>query len=404
MFHMFGGSQALPLFRVAGINVTAGWSWLLALGYVVLVLSGSFNEILGPGRDVEAFGYAVASAFLFFGSIVLHEFGHAVVARRNGIGIMGIELWILGGLAKMDRDPASPGVEFRVAVAGPVATAVVAGACLGAAAAVDAGQLRHLIELSARPGDSAWLAGLVWLGVINVYLLAFNLFPAYPLDGGRIARAIVWRVTGDERRATAFAAGLGRIFGGVLVVAGVLLFANSPFAGVLFMFLGFSIMQSARAVVAQRGLLGEAVRLTVADVMDRQPVAMRDDLSAQRALDEFFWRYRWPWFPVVDVSGRFVGLIEQNAIERVEEGDREGRFVRDLIAPGSGSGRSVSGSTPLTAVLATPAIRDYGALMAVDADGRLVGVITLDQVQRGLRDAISRASRGTAGAKPEDPL
>src|SRR5450759_3977609 len=104
---MFGGSQALPLFRVGGINVTAGWSWLLALGYVVLMLSGSYNAILGPGNNVEAFAYAVIVAFLFFGSIVFHEFGHAVVARRNGIGILGIELWVLGGLAKMDRDPAT---------------------------------------------------------------------------------------------------------------------------------------------------------------------------------------------------------------------------------------------------------------------------------------------------------
>lgn len=387
---MFGRAQALPLFRVAGINVTAGWSWLLALGYVVFMLAGSYNTILGPGNDVEAFVYAVVVAFLFFGSIIFHEFGHALVARRNGIGILGIELWVLGGLAKMDRDPATPGAEFRVAAAGPLATLIVSVGCLGAAAMIDGSRLGHLMELSTRPGDSAWLASIVWLGMVNVYLLAFNLFPAYPLDGGRIARAIVWKLTGDERRATNFAAGLGRAFGGVLIVVGVLLFARAPIAGVLFMYMGFSIMQSARGIVVQRAMLGEASRLTVADVMDAHPVVMATDVTADRALDEFFWRYRWPWFPVVDLHGRFVGLVEQNAIERIDEVDRAGRSVSDLIAPDSGRLRAIAGDTPLTTVLNKPEIRDYGALMAVDSEGKLLGVITLEQVQRGLRDAINR--------------
>lgn len=400
---MFGGSQSLPLFRIAGISVTAGWSWLLALGYVVFMLSGSYNSILGPGNDVEAFAYAVVVAFLFFGSIVLHEFGHAIVARRNGIGILGIELWVLGGLAKMDRDPATPGVEFRVAAAGPLATTIIAAACLGAAMLVDGDQIGHLMTLSARTGDSAWLASVVWLGMVNLYLLAFNLFPAYPLDGGRIARAIVWKLTGDERRATNFAAGLGRVFGGALVVVGVLLFASEPFPAVLFMYMGFSIMQSARGIVVHRKMLGDASRMTVADVMDVQPVVMGSDVTADRALDEFFWRYRWPWFPVVDPYGHFVGLIEQNAIERLDEADRAGRSVSELIAPGSGSRRAVASDTPLTAVLANPSIRDYGALMAVDGDGRLLGVVTIEQVQRGLRDAINRSIAREESSDPARP-
>ncbi|MBK5231012.1 MAG: site-2 protease family protein, partial [Thermoleophilia bacterium] len=220
---MFGGSQALPLFRVAGINVTAGWSWLLALGYVVVMLSGSYKAILGPGNNAEAFAYAVVVAFLFFGSIVFHEFGHALVARRNGIGILGIELWVLGGLAKMDRDPTTPGVEFRVAAAGPLATAVVAAGCLGATAAIDSGRLGHLMTLSTQPGDAAWLASLAWLGVVNLLLLVFNLFPAYPLDGGRIARAIAWWRTGDRNRATRFAARLGRGFAFAMIAFGAYL-------------------------------------------------------------------------------------------------------------------------------------------------------------------------------------
>lgn len=397
---MFGGSQSLPLFRVAGINVTASWSWLFALGYVVFMLTGSYEAILGPGKQTAAFAYAVVVSFLFFGSIVLHEFGHAIVARRNGIGIMGIELWVLGGLAKMDRDPQSPGAEFRVAVAGPLATLAVAAACLGATLAVDSAQFEHLVTLTAHPGDDAWLASIAWLGVVNVFLLAFNLIPAFPLDGGRIARAIVWRVTGSEERGTRAAAGIGRVFGAALMVAGVASIGRDPFFGAILLYMGFSIMQSARGIVVQRELLGEASRLTVADVMDVRPVAIDSDVSIDRALEEFFWRYGWQWFPVVDSSGRFVGLVEQQSVERVDEGDRGARRVGELVAPQSESRRAVQHDTPLTAVLANPEMRDYGAMMAIDRQGVLRGVITIEQVQRALREAVTRATHRRDRSEP----
>ncbi|MBI5311502.1 MAG: site-2 protease family protein [Actinobacteria bacterium] len=399
---MFGGSQPLPLFRVAGVSVTAGWSWLLALGYVVFLLLGSFNDVLGPGKDFEAFAYAVALSFLFFGSIVLHEFGHAIVARRNGVGILGIELWLLGGLAKMDRDPATPGAEFRVAAAGPLVTAVVAAACLGVTAAAGPDQFEHLAQMTAQPGDEPWLVGIAWLGMVNALLLVFNLFPAYPLDGGRIARAAVWKLTGDEARGTSFAAALGRVFGAGLMILGVLLLGGNPFAGVIFIYMGFSIMQSARGIVAQRGLLGDATRLTVADVMDTRPVVMAGDVSADRALEEYFWRYHWQWFPVVDLSGRFVGLVEQQQAESVDETERAARSVDELVDRSSVPDRSISQDTPLTAVLANHNMRDFGALMAVDDHGVLTGVVTIEQVQRGLRDAIARAA-GAPGGNPPPP-
>src|SRR3954453_12220915 len=115
MGRMFGGSRSMPLFRISGISVGVDWGALAMLGIIVVILSGDYRDILGPDKQVEAFGYAVAAALAFFGSIILHEFGHAAVARRNGIGILGIDLWLLGGLAKMDREPQTAGVEFRVA-------------------------------------------------------------------------------------------------------------------------------------------------------------------------------------------------------------------------------------------------------------------------------------------------
>ena len=158
---------------------------------------------------------AVVSALLFFLSILLHELGHAVVAIRNGIPIEGIDLWMFGGVAKLGRDTDSPGVEFRVAVGGPARDAGDRGRLLRArrvavssgSDALDSAQFRQ------RTSTGATTAVLGYLASINILLLAFNLIPAFPLDGGRIARAIAWKLTGDRNRATRFAARLGRVGG-----------------------------------------------------------------------------------------------------------------------------------------------------------------------------------------------
>jgi Zn-dependent protease len=394
----------MPLFRVSGIPVGVDWGALIMLGVVVLVLSGDYRDILGPEKQMEAFGWAVVAALAFFGSIILHEFGHAVVARRNGIGILGIDLWLLGGLAKMDREPGTPGVEFRVAAAGPAVTALIAVVCIGAAYAIDPDQAAHQLRLRTNPGDDAWMVALTSLGTVNLFLLVFNLIPAYPLDGGRIARSIAWRVTGNREKSTMVAAQIGRVFGYILIAFGVFRLSSSPFGGALFIYMGWTLTQAARAATMQTDILGEAAGLTVADVMDRQPVVMPGDASVQRALDEFFWRYRWPWFPVVDSTGHFLGLIEQHAVERVDEDDRGARHASELIAPQSGNKRAVNQSTPLTAVLANPELRDFGALMAVDEQGVLSGVVTVEQVQRALSDAIRRATASPPNNAPPSDL
>jgi Zn-dependent protease len=382
----------MPLFRAWGIQVSVDWSWLLALGYVMFVMVDDYQQLLGPEQRNLAFAYGVGVAFAFFASIVLHEFGHAIVARRNNIGILGIELWLLGGLAKMDRDPENPGVEFRVSAAGPAVTLALAIGLLGAAYGLNPGPTSDLEPLQITAGQEPWIVALTTLGWINVFLLFFNLIPAYPLDGGRIARSIIWKITGNEQRATKISATLGTYFGYGLVGLGALLIFRSPLSGFLFIFMGWTLAQSARGATMQNTVLSEARDLRVADVMDRQPVVIPAEATVQSALDEYFWRYRWPWFPVVDQSGRFIGLIEQHSVDRIEENDRASTIVNGLIARNSTAERSVRDDTPLTALLANEQIRDYGSLMAIDSSGLLSGVVTIEQVQRALRDAIARAT------------
>lgn len=385
----------MQLFRVAGIQVSVDWSWLLALGYVMFVMVEDYQDLLGPTQRNQAFLYGICVAFAFFGSIVLHEFGHAVVARRNNIGILGIDLWLLGGLAKMDREPKSPGVEFRVSAAGPLVTLILSLALLGGAAALNEGPSSNLEPFTIHTGEPPLVVALTTLGWINVFLLFFNLIPAYPLDGGRIARSLIWKVTGSSSRATIVSATIGKYFGYALIGFGVFLALStgSLLSGFLFMFMGWSLSQAASAATFQEGVLGGARDLTVADVMDRQPVVMPASASAQQALDEYFWRYRWPWFPVVDAGGQFIGLVEQHSVDLIDESDRDARHVSDLISPGSTKERAVRDDTPLTALLANEEIRDFGSLMAVNESGQLSGVVTLQQVQRALRAAIEAATR-----------
>ena len=216
---MFGGGS-IQLARVFGIRIGVEPSWFFILFLIIYLLTGFFGDEFASDT---AFGLAVAAALLFFASVLLHELGHAVVARRNGIGIVGIDLWMLGGVAKLDRDAPSPGVEFRVAAAGPAVTLLIALACFGIGTLIagSAGALDST-RFEAVAGDEV-LALLGYLTFINIVLLAFNLIPAYPLDGGRIARAIAWWRTGDRTRATRFAARLGRGFSFLMIAVGAYL-------------------------------------------------------------------------------------------------------------------------------------------------------------------------------------
>ncbi len=236
---------------------------------------------------------------------------------------------------------------------------------------------------------SGILAVIAWLALVNLLVLVFNLIPAFPLDGGRIARAIAWRVSGDRTRATRAAARLGQGFSYVFIGVGILLIIQGDLIGGIWLgLIGFILGQSARGAVMQTEFASRIEGIRVADVMDAEPVAIPEDASVERALDEYFLRYRWPWFPVVDAAQRFRGLIERGAADAVPEVSRASSVVRDVFEADSTGTLRVRDDEPLESLLGNDALRRLGALMAVDADGRLRGVITADQVGRALRNAL----------------
>ncbi|HVY78692.1 MAG TPA: site-2 protease family protein [Solirubrobacterales bacterium] len=383
------GGRPITLFHVRGIRITVDWSWFLVLFLVIFWLSGFYGDVLGEGSaDSTPFALAVISALGFFGSIVLHELGHAVVAQRNGIGISSIQLWIFGGMARMDRESPSPAAEFKVAVAGPLVTlAIVIVLAAAGVAAVGPEEFKRAVLIESGSGVSGAMATIGWLAWINAVILLFNLLPAFPMDGGRIVRAIAWWRSGDRNSATRFAASLGRGFGYLFIGGGLVLIATGDaFGGVWLALIGVVVNSAAKAATMQTRIGGRISALTVADVMDREPVAIPDELSVERALDEYFLRYRWPWVPVVDAAHRFLGLVVRDKADEVPETSRTTSLVADLLERDDGTFQ-VRDDAPLDSLLSSRALRRFGALMAVDAEGRLSGVITVEQVTRALRDA-----------------
>jgi Zn-dependent protease len=384
---VFGGGS-IQLLRISGIRIGASPSWFIVLFVVIYILAGYFQDTLG-GSETEGFVVAVCSALLFFGSLVLHELGHALVARRNGIEIDGIDLWLLGGLARFRQDTRSPGQEFAVAAAGPVVSLVVAIVfaaisvlVAGSHDAVDVALLRNGVEISAP------LALTVFLAEMNVWLFLFNLLPAFPLDGGRIARAVVWRLTGDRNRATRISAAIGQFAGYALIAFGLWRAVDGEgIGGLWWALVGWFIASAARNAQVSTAFTERLEGITVADVMDPTPVAMPGSIPAAQAEDEYFLRYRWDWFPVVDESGRFLGLAREQAVQRALAEGAPDRPVRDVIDEDPAQWR-VPTEEPIESLLGSERLRTLGALMAVDRNGVLAGVVTFEQVRRAVAAAL----------------
>ena len=381
------GGRSIQLARIFGIRIGVNPSWFIVLFLIIWSLSDQYKGAF-PGQESKSFLLATASALLFFFCVILHELGHALVAMRNRIQIVGIELWLFGGIATMKEDAPTPRAALAISAAGPAVTAAIAGGCW-AVGILGWGfhPFKHAVLLDALTGYSSGEVLLGYLAFINTLLLVFNLLPAFPLDGGNIVRALTWWRTGDRLRATAFAARMGRVFAYAMMAGGVfvLLRYQSIIGGIWFIILGNFLAQAAKGAEVQSRITSQLEGLSVADVMDTEPVAVPAETRLDTAFDEFFLRYRWPWFPVTDRAGRFLGLLIRERVDAVPEAERQARTVDEVMNRDAEGSLRVSTEAPLEALMGSEGLRTLGALMAVDHDGILRGVITLDQVRRALQ-------------------
>jgi len=377
------------LARVFGVRIGVGISWFVILAVILIyfadTLTPYFHEVLGGSRTT-AYLVMVAIVLSFFASVIMHELGHALVARRNGVPVMGIELWALGGTTRTGPMPRA-GVELRVAAAGPLVTLAVILLCtaLGAAAASS----HHFFAVAVGGSGVVTTPVVLWLSwvvTLNVLVLILNLIPAFPLDGAQIVHALLWWRTDDRNRATRVVGRVGQGFGVLLGVAGLgVLLALRDFSGLVIAFMGMFVYQSATAAVLQGTVNQRIQRLKVADVMDTEPVTIPAETGLLDAQEHFFLRYRWPWFAVVDPARHFLGVVRSERVDAEIAAGRPALPVSDVLEENLPI--RIELDQPLESLLRSEGLGRLGAMVAVDDDGVLRGVVTVAQIRQALRPA-----------------
>ena len=363
-----------------GIN----WSVLVIVVLLALGLSGSRFPFEFPGRTPNAYLAAgVASAVVFLLSILAHEVAHAVVARRNGVGVEGITLWLFGGVARLRGEARDPGADLRIAGVGPLVSVVLGVAFLGLAALLGLAGL-----------DGLTLGVLRWLGMINLVLAVFNLVPAAPLDGGRVLRAFLWRRHGDRLRASVTAARAGRVFGFALVGLGLLQVAMfAGLTGLWYVLIGWFLINAARGEEEHARVREALADVRVRDVMSANPMSVPGTTTVEDFLEDYVFRTRFSVFPITDGSTAPPSLVTLHRIKQVPRSDRARVTVRDVACP-PGEVATARPDEPLADLMPRMSQCADGRALVVE-DGKVVGLVSPTDVARRLELADLRDSRAT---------
>jgi Zn-dependent protease/predicted transcriptional regulator len=364
-----GLAPGAPLGRIAGVEVRLHWTWWLVAALITVALAGSVFPDEVPGLSNGTYAVmGLATAVLFFASLLLHELGHALAARRDGIPTRGITLWMLGGVARSGAPFPSAGVEARVALAGPAVSAVLG------AGFVAAGLIAGLPDAVA--------AVLEWLGWTNLLLLAFNMIPAMPLDGGRLLHAVLWHISGSLLKATRVASRVSQVLAVLLIAAGLAWFLVGAFGGLWVAFIGWFTFSAAAAERAATEARIALAGVQVADAMTSDPITVPPSATADELL-EMRRRTGHSVYPVVDEHGDAIGLTSVGSAQLVPERRRQWVTVRELLAQGPAP-LAVDADAELTSVV--PAlVEDRLHRAAVLRAGRLVGLLSLTDVSRTVR-------------------
>jgi len=381
------------LFRMMGIPISVDASWLIILALLTLSLANAFPGIFhsyfpATIHELTPFEYwamGLVTALAFFGCIVLHELGHAIVARACGMPIRGITLFLFGGVAEIGDEPHSAQTEFLMAIAGPVVSVILAsGFWILAVVGYNRGWPHPLVIV------------LGYLGMVNGLVLAFNLIPAFPLDGGRVLRSILWSVTGNFRRATYWASLSGQTFAWLLIAWGLMQFFSGNWLGGIWigmigLFLNTAAQSGYQQVVVKQALQGEPVRR----FMNPDPIVVPPSLNLLQWVEDFVYHHDRKTFPVVS-NGHLDGYIETRMLARIPRGEWGRHTVGEVM------------QHDLTALTISPDADALDALgkmqrsavscLLVTLGDRLVGIISLSDLLRFLN--LKLELEGMAGSDP----
>lgn len=373
----------LPLGRIAGFPVSAHWSVLVILWLFTWSLAATLPNA-APGHQPSAYWLAGAcGAAVLLASLLAHELTHALVARRVGIKVVDIKLWLFGGVARLEGDAPTPRSAFWIAASGPAVSLGLAAAFAGVAHGLSTAGIADIVVAV------AW-----WLAAINLVLGLFNLLPGAPLDGGRILRAYLWRRHGDAVRAAVGAARAGKVVAYALIGLGLLEFLlGSIVGGAWLAFVGWFLLTASRgeeaAIQTRQSLAG----LSVADVMTARPHTAPDGISVEEFIQRYLLGDRHSSYPVKSADGRIVGLITLDRLRSVPPEQRTTTLIGDVAVPLERV-PTAEAREPLTALLDRLASMAATRALVVDA-GQVVGIVTASDIARVI-DVRSLASP-TAG-------
>lgn len=367
--------QDIRIGKIFGIEIGVSFSWFVIFGLVTVLLATAYfpqNYPKLPRYEYLALG--LITALLFFASVLTHELMHSVVAKLNNIPIHSITLFIFGGVAHMDRDAEKPREEFLMAAAGPVTSLVLS---LLFAMIYLASTAFHLPVLIAGPA--------LYLAIINLYLALFNLVPGFPLDGGRVLRAVIWWATGDVRRATRIASRFGQAFAAFLIAVGILMVFSSQtlwLDGIWFIFIGLFLWQVAAAGYEEVVLHNVLNNVTVADIMTRDVIAADATIMLDALVNEYFMRYKHSRFPVEE-DGHTIGVVTLDDVKDVPREKWPQTRTRAITPPLSDE-EAVASTTPAEEALSRMMAAKRGHLIVID-DDVLVGIMTMNDLATAVR-------------------
>ncbi|HPD47293.1 MAG TPA: site-2 protease family protein [Anaerohalosphaeraceae bacterium] len=364
--------RRIPLFSLFGFKVGVDITWFILAVLVTWSLAAGLFPYYFEGFSTATYWWmGVAGALGLFISIIFHEFCHSIVARQFGMPMKGITLFIFGGVAEMTEEPPSAKAELLMAAAGPASSVVFAGILF----------LVHFVGRTMLwPAPvNAVVVYLVWL---NIVLAIFNMIPAFPLDGGRVLRSILWAAKKDLRWATRIASRMGSGFGIFLTVLGVISFIGGNFIGGLWyfligMFIRGASQSSYREMLIRQALAGEHVER----FMKSDPVVAPPSISIRQLVEDYFYRYHYKMFPVSD-GGRLEGCVSTKDIKDVPRSEWDRRQVAQIAKPCSDD-NTVAPQSDATEALATMNRTGNSRLMVVK-EGRLTGIITLKDLLKFL--------------------
>ena len=364
----------IKLGRIFGIKIGLHYSWLIIALLIAFSLAGHFAAAhQNWGRGV-IWGMAIITALLFFAAIVAHELSHALVARRRGLPVRSITLFELGGVAQFEKEAEDATTEFLVSIVGPLASVVIGFVCL---------ILAWLLgwTMMTEP-TTPLMAMLVWLGYINIGLAIFNMLPGFPMDGGRVLRALIWWSTGSAERATRIASLTGQVVAFGFIVLGIYrFFAGAGFSGLWMAFIGWFLLNAAKATYAQQELTERLRGVRVGDLMTRDCTLVDGNANLQIFVHDYLLHTGRRCFLVAE-QGVVTGLITPNEVKGIPQARWPFTLVYDVMRPLEQL-RTVTPETPVSEALEIIGREDLNQLPAL-ANGRLEGMISRDQILRYL--------------------